>query len=433
MRKTYDEAVAYILDIPKFTSKNTLDDTKIFLQQLGNPENELKIIHIAGTNGKGSVCAYLDAMLQAQGKMVGRFTSPHLLRINERMVMNGQEITDEAFLEVFHQVFAHVQLLEQRGVPHPTFFEFIFGMALLAFVQARVEYAVLETGLGGRLDATNAVAKKVITGITAIGMDHMEQLGNTIGLIAAEKAGIIRAKVPLFYADTEAESNQVIEAKAKEEQCLCVKIGKDDIQILETGDNYIAFFYGNAYDGTNRWRLANPAPYQAFNAALGIAMMTHLFGEEGNQPAWRDALAKVVWAGRMEEVLPDIYLDGAHNETAIASFTESIPKDGRENLVLFGAVSDKDYPKMIQILCERMDVTEYVVTHLPNERGVETAELARVFRRYTTRPVIKKEDVKEAVTYIKEQQGGRRIYCVGSLYLVGVLKAYLHPSTASTN
>ena len=428
MRKTYDEAVAYILNIPKFTSKNTLADTKIFLQQLGNPENELKIIHIAGTNGKGSVCAYLDAMLQAQGKTVGRFTSPHLLRINERIVMNGQEITDEAFLEVFHRVFNQVRLLEQQGVPHPTFFEFIFGMALLAFVQAGVEYAVLETGLGGRLDATNAVAEKLITGITAIGMDHMEQLGDTIGKIAAEKAGIIRPEVPLFYTDTEAESNQVIEAKAKQEQCLCVKIGKNDVQILETGDNYIAFSYGNAYDGTNRWRLSNPAPYQAFNAALGIAMMTHLFGDEGNVPAWREALVKVVWAGRMEEVLPDIYLDGAHNESAIVSFTESVPMDGRENVVLFGAVSDKDYPKMIQILCEKMDVAEYVVTRPPNERGVDVVELAGIFRRYTTRPVIEREDIKEAVTYIKEQQRGRRIYCVGSLYLVGVLKAYLHPS-----
>ena len=433
MRKTYDEAVDYIFQIPKFTSKNTLADTKIFLQRLGNPENELKIIHIAGTNGKGSVCAYLDTMLQAQGKTVGRFTSPHLLRINERMVMNGQEITDEAFLEVFHQVFTQVQLLEQQGVPHPTFFEFIFGMALLAFVQAGVEYAVLETGLGGRLDATNAVAEKLITGITAIGMDHMEQLGSTIGKIAAEKAGIIRPKVPLFYTDTEAESNQVIEARAKLEQCLCVKIGKNDVQILETGDNYIAFSYRNAYDGTSRWRLSNPAPYQAFNAALGIAMMTHLFGDEGDVPAWKEALAKVVWAGRMEEVLPDIYLDGAHNETAIESFTASVPRDGRENVVLFGAVSDKDYPKMIQILCERMDVTEYVVTHLPNERGVETAELARIFRRHTTRQVTEKEDIKEAAAYIKEQQRGRRIYCIGSLYLVGVLKAYLHPSTASPN
>ena len=145
----YEEAVNYINDIPKFTKKHDADHTRTFLEYLGNPQEDLKVLHVAGTNGKGSVCAYLDGMLRSEGRHTGLFTSPHLVRINERIVLDGQEITDERFCEVFDRTLAAVRKMGDAGIPHPTFFEFLFGMAMLAFAEEGMEYAVLETGLGG--------------------------------------------------------------------------------------------------------------------------------------------------------------------------------------------------------------------------------------------------------------------------------------------
>ncbi len=159
----------------------------------------MKVIHVAGTNGKGSVCAYLDAMLRTEGKKVGLFTSPHLIKLNERIVINGEECSDGQFLSVFEQVMDVVRVMEADGLFHPTFFEFLFGMAVTAFAKAGVEYAILETGLGGRLDATNAIEHPVCSVITSIGWDHMAILGNSLEEIAAEKAGILKKGTPANF------------------------------------------------------------------------------------------------------------------------------------------------------------------------------------------------------------------------------------------
>ena len=166
---TYDEAVRYILDIPKFTKKNDAVHTKLFLNCLGSPQQAYKVIHVAGTNGKGSVCAYMDAMLRAEGKRTGLFTSPHLVSLNERIVVEGMPVSDEAFVRCFGAALDAARRLEAEGLQHPTFFEFLLGMALYAFREYGVEYAILETGLGGRLDATSAVEPPELCVITSIG------------------------------------------------------------------------------------------------------------------------------------------------------------------------------------------------------------------------------------------------------------------------
>ena len=199
----YREAIAYILEIPKFTKKNSLEHTKDFLRILGNPEKGKKIIHVAGTNGKGSVCAYMQSLLLTEKKTVGFFTSPHLVKMNERIRIDGEEISDEMFLSTFDIVFAAVQKMKADGKPHPTFFEFLFAMAMTAFADSGVEYIILETGLGGRLDATNAIDVPFLTIITSISLDHTEILGETIEEIAAEKAGILKRDVPIIYIGKE--------------------------------------------------------------------------------------------------------------------------------------------------------------------------------------------------------------------------------------
>ena len=422
---TYKEAEEYILSIPKFTKKNKLEHTRLFLEYLGNPQEKLKVIHVAGTNGKGSVCVYLDAMLRAEEKKVGLFTSPHLVKLNERIVINGKMISDEKFLEVFGKVMEKVEEMERHGLPHPTFFEFLFGMAMSAFAMEQVEYAVLETGLGGRLDATNSVEHPICTVITSIGMDHMAILGDTLEKIAAEKAGILKPGVPLIYADGEECSNRVIEEKAAGLGISCKKIGKNAFDILGIEEKHIAFSCVNAYYEDVIWKLNNIGIYQPENAMLAMEAMRELFAESGHPARWKAALFNVKWQGRMEEVLPGIYVDGAHNISAIERFTESVPDTGKGNLILFSAVQDKDYEEMIACLCRNVKADGYVVTHIEDKRAEDTEKLAAVFRKYTKKPVLVRASLQDAWEYVPKNQKGRTVYCLGSLYLVGMVKAMI--------
>ncbi len=184
----YEEVVRYIEDIPKFTKKHTLLHTREFMRRLGNPCQGRKVLHVAGTNGKGSVCAYMQAILLFEGKRVGFFTSPHLVKLNERIRINGKDIDDDTFCRIFAKVRQVAEELEKEGLEHPSYFEFLYGMGMLAFEENDAEYIVLETGLGGRLDATNSFEHPFLSVITSIGLDHTEILGDTIEKIAGEKA-----------------------------------------------------------------------------------------------------------------------------------------------------------------------------------------------------------------------------------------------------
>lgn len=421
---TYQEATEYILSIPKFTSKNKPEHTRLFLQYLGHPEQQFQVIHVAGTNGKGSVCAYLDAMLRAQGKSVGLFTSPHLVRINERIVVNGEMLSDEQFLSVFEKVQAAVGRMQEVNLPHPTFFEFLFGMAVTAFAEAKVEYAVLETGLGGRLDATNSVEKPVCSVITSIGFDHTELLGDTLEKIAAEKAGIIKKGTPVVYIEGTEESNRVIEETAKNLGNRCKKIGKNAFKILGIQNKSIAFSCVSAYYEDVTWKLHNTGIYQPENACLALEVMRLLFLEKKQLRAWQEALEQVIWQGRMEEVQPDIYIDGAHNISAVERFAESVKRNpsGQGTILLFSAVQDKDYEQMIAYLCRQVDAELYMVTQIQDKRAEDRGTLTEMFRRFTDRPVLEMETLADAWKYIMNNQNGRRVYCLGSLYLVGMIK-----------
>lgn len=427
---TYQEATEFILSIPKFTSKNKPEHTRLFLQYLGHPERHFKVIHVAGTNGKGSVCAYLDAMLRAQKKRVGLFTSPHLVKINERIVVDGEMLSDAQFLSVFEKVQAAVGRMQEENLPHPTFFEFLFGMAVTAFAEAKVEYAVLETGLGGRLDATNTVEQPVCSVITSIGYDHTELLGDTLEKIATEKAGIIKNGTPVIYMEGAEESNRVIEETAKNLGNRCKKIGKNAFKILGIQNKSIAFSCASAYYEDVTWRLNNTGVYQPENACLALEVMRLLFGEAKQLRAWQEALSQVIWKGRMEEVQPDVFIDGAHNISAVERFAESVKKNstGQGTILLFSAVQDKDYEQMIAYLCRQVDAEIYLVTQIQDKRAEARGILTETFRRFTDRPVLEMETIADAWEYIMKNQNGRRVYCLGSLYLVGMIKELMEQS-----
>nr|WP_317378334.1 folylpolyglutamate synthase/dihydrofolate synthase family protein [uncultured Faecalimonas sp.] len=421
----YQESIKYILDIPKFTVKNHLTHTKEFLERLGNPQNGRKVIHVAGTNGKGSVCAYIQALLLAEEKTTGFFSSPHLVKMNERIQINGKQIDDQTFLSVFEKVKHTVDEMEKDGLAHPTFFEFLFGMAMTAFAWAETEYVVLETGLGGRLDATNAVDDPVLTVITSIGFDHTEILGDTIEKIAAEKGGIIKPQVPLVFDGNQSQAAAVLRQIAEKYDAPCREITKDAYEIQEITDKYIAFSKRNAYDEDVTWKLSNTGCYQADNALLALEAVSLLLPER-HKKLWADALFHVKWPGRMEEILPGVYIDGAHNQSAVERFVETVkrrPACNGRTVILFSAVREKAYEEMIATLCRNLKVDSYVITTVESTRKADAGELARIVRNYTDSEVIVREQLEEAWAEMMRQKGEDGIaYCLGSLYLVGMIK-----------
>lgn len=428
---TYEEAVAYIEEIPKFTKKHTLEHTKTFLKRLGNPAVDRKIVHVAGTNGKGSVCAYLQAILMAEGKRTGSFTSPHLVSVNERIRVDNIQIDNETFLKVFRKVLKIVRQMVEDGIEHPSYFEFLFGMGMTAFAETDVEYIILETGLGGRLDATNAIDNPALAIITSISLDHTAILGDTIEKIAGEKAGIIKPGVPVFFDGSSKKAAEVIKAKASELGVSCREVTKNAYEIQEVHRKYIAFSRRSAYDKDVIFQVPMCGCYQAMNAELALEASEYLLaGEEIHMDRWKEALAELHWEGRMERVGAHITVDGAHNPGAMEAFVESVKaldeSERGEMVLLFSAVSDKKYDQMIEYLCENLDVKAYVVTQIEDERGVSAEELADVFRRYTDRPVYCKERLEDAVrTAMNERGETGEIYCLGSLYLVGMMKKLL--------
>ena len=428
---TYEEAAAYIEEIPKFTKKHTLERTKTFLKRLGNPAADRKIVHVAGTNGKGSVCAYLQAILMAEGKRTGFFTSPHLVSVNERIRVDNIQIDNETFLKVFRKVLKIVRQMVEDGIEHPSYFEFLFGMGMTAFAETDVEYIILETGLGGRLDATNAIDNPALAIITSISLDHTAILGDTIEKIAGEKAGIIKPGVPVFFDGSSKKAAEVIKAKASELGVSCREVTKNAYEIQEVHRKYIAFSRRSAYDKDVIFQVPMCGCYQAMNAELALEASEYLLaGEEIHMDRWKEALAELHWEGRMERVGAHITVDGAHNPGAMEAFVESVKaldeSERGEMVLLFSAVSDKKYDQMIEYLCENLDVKAYVVTQIEDERGVSAEELADVFRRYTDRPVYCKERLEDAVrTAMNERGETGEIYCLGSLYLVGMMKKLL--------
>lgn len=428
---TYEEAAAYIEEIPKFTKKHTLEHTKTFLKRLGNPAADRKIVHVAGTNGKGSVCAYLQAILMAEGKRTGFFTSPHLVSVNERIRVDNIQIDNETFLKVFRKVLKIVRQMVEDGIEHPSYFEFLFGMGMIAFAETDVEYIILETGLGGRLDATNAIDNPALAIITSISLDHTAILGDTIEKIAGEKAGIIKPGVPVFFDGSSKKAAEVIKAKASELGVSCREVTKNAYEIQKVHRKYIAFSRRSAYDKDVIFQVPMCGCYQAMNAELALEASEYLLaGEEIHMDRWKEALAELHWEGRMERVGAHITVDGAHNPGAMEAFVESVKaldeSERGEMVLLFSAVSDKKYDQMIEYLCENLDVKAYVVTQIEDERGVPAEELADVFRRYTDRPVYCKERLEDAVrTAMNERGETGEIYCLGSLYLVGMMKKLL--------
>lgn len=418
---TYQEAVNYLLSIPKFASKTTKENLIALLGKLGNPHLKKKTIHVAGTNGKGSTCAFLGQILLEEGFHVGMFTSPHLVELEERFQIDRNNVEKEVFLNCFERFKMAQDQHTTEGNPHVSFFEAIFVIGTLIFEHSSVDYVIYETGLGGRLDATNVLMPE-LTIITSIGFDHMQFLGKTIEEIAAEKAGIIKEKIPVIYLG-DVQSTDTIHKKAMEKRTKEIKLSKESIKIQKKDEKYIDFCLQNSYIKYVDLKLKTCAEYQVENAALAV-LAVHELVPSISEKSIRDGLQKMKWSCRMEEVLPGIYIDGAHNEPAIKRFMEVVKEQQKEKALLFAVVKDKDYEKMIQLLAKDLVFETVFLTLIEGNRGANVEQIAYQFQKAGQDQIQMIPNSKDAFAYARTWQlekENRIVYCVGSLYLAGEL------------
>ncbi len=442
----YREAVGYLYDIPRFAGKATAENTKKILTLLGSQEKDLKLFHVAGSNGKGSVCAFIDSILREAGFHRGLFTSPHLVKPNERIKIDGMDVSDEEFTDAFNKVYALVADKASVEIAHPSFFEFIFLMALLIFKKKGVVYAVMETGLGGRLDATNVIGGQIVSVITSISLEHTEILGDTIEKIAYEKAGIIKPGVPVVYDKSEKRAEAVILRIAAEKHSACYGVDFSQIKNIKKADKKIDFSLDTGYYDNVSFTVSFPADYQMINAALAanaFAVVRERLTEfaDVSDECIIAGIEKARWEGRMECVkLRDakgtVYMDGAHNVSGIEQFVKAVKdiKCSGRRLLLFGAVGDKDYENMAELLMREVCWSDIYVTALETKRTVGERELAELFKIKGAMEVYSFSSAAEAFKTAASELKEEDMLCVaGSLYLIGEVKKHLQIGETERN
>lgn len=424
MMREFAEAAEYINAVPKFVKKNTMEDTKAFYRKLSCPCLDTKVIHVAGTNGKGSVCAYLQSVLMEAGYRTGMFTSPHLVDMRERIRVDHELISEEDFAELFRQVRQAAKAF--RPGYEPSYFEYLYFMAMLYFAGKQPDFIILETGMGGRLDATNSFPSPCICIITEIGLDHTDYLGETVEEIAAEKAGIVKKGIPLVYFAKNKRISDVFEKSAKKAETRAFSVKQTEICLKKYDEKGIDFSYHCGYYKDSTFHLSSTALYQQENAALCIRaseVLNRSGAAEITGKALRDGLRKVCWEGRMEEILPQVWVDGAHNADGIAAFLESVgaDEDGKKRVLLYSSLAEKACGEMAKKITDAGLFEEIVVTKIENSRAEEPGKLAELFGEEKTTVI---EDAQEAFAYcLRKRAEGRKIYVTGSLYLVGQIKA----------
>jgi dihydrofolate synthase/folylpolyglutamate synthase len=379
--------------VPYRTGEFKLDRMRRLMNLLGDPQDAVKAIHIAGTKGKGSTAAMIAAVLQAAGHRTGLYTSPHLERIEERIVIDGQPCPPTEFLKLAAEVQPAVEQLDREaagdGENGPTFFEVTTAMAFLYFAQQHVAAAVLEVGLGGRLDSTNICRPEVCI-ITSISFDHTKQLGNTLAQIAAEKAGIIKPGVPVISGVINLEPQSVIAARAAELNAPLIQRGRDydfttGHRPLATGSQTFDYFEPARTPTIELRQIGLPllGAHQSANAATSVAAIIQLRNRGWNisYDAIRRGLSETRILGRIEQLQssPPIILDVAHNLASIEALLAALRENftPRRRILIFASSKDKDYTGMLKLVLSAFDVI-FLTQYIHNPRAVETGELLTI-------------------------------------------------------
>ena len=416
----YEQALEYIHAVQWAGHKPGLSRTRTLLAALGDPQRQLRFVHIAGTNGKGSTAAMMASCLHKAGYRVGLYTSPFINRFNERIQVDGQQIGDQELVELVEKVRPAAEAMTDV----PTEFEIITALGMLYFAQKQCDVVVLEVGLGGTLDSTNVIEHPECAVITALGMDHVKELGPTLADIAAAKAGIIKEGCPVVSYGGVPEADAVIRRVAAEKHAQLTEVDFGRLQV-DGGDlDQVTF----DFDGLDRVRLPLIGSYQPRNAALAITALRAMREKGWNIPesAIRAGLETVQWAGRFELLRhqPAFVLDGSHNSHGMTATVQSLRDrfPGQKFVFLVSIMADKDVDKMLELLAPLAVRFVTVAAHTPRAMPAQT--LAEHIRRYgctaEAAPTIE-AGVKRAV-----ELGGEGPVCaLGTLYFSGdVRKAF---------
>lgn len=428
--KNAKDAVDFIHGTLKFGSKLGLHNITELLSRLGDPQDNLKFIHIAGTNGKGSVAAMTASVLTEAGYRVGMFTSPYIYRFHERIQIGGEEISDEALLSCTQRVKSAIDTMVAEGFTHPTEFEVVTAVGMLHFFHEKCDIVVLEVGMGGRLDATNVIKTPLSCAITSIHYDHMEYLGDTLTQIAGEKCGILKEGVPVVvYPDEPEEALSAIKKHANEKHAPLIL--PKEAHLLSSSIHGSTFSYGDV-----TYSLSLLGAHQVKNASMVLALLdvVRSAGFEVSEKAVQKGLSTVSWPGRWQVLgeSPLFIMDGAHNENGMASFLDAVNTllPNQKKIFISGMLRDKEYKKCLALLGGEWEKL-YAVT-VPNPRTLSSKEYAKEAEKYGKNviPSTPEEAVKAA---LKEADENTAILAFGSLYLLGDIRAAYEKYTERSN
>jgi dihydrofolate synthase / folylpolyglutamate synthase len=439
---TYDESVRALLALGRELAapqqarvqKFGLENISILVEALGNPHRAIPCAHIAGTNGKGSTAAMLDSILRAAGLRTGLYTSPHLERINERIQINGKDISDEEFAAAWTRVRSAIEALLASGklAAHPTYFECVTAMAFVAFAKAKIDFAVYEVGLGGRLDSTNIVQPEVAV-ITSIDFDHEDFLGHSIDDIASEKAGIIKPGAWVVSSAERPEARAVIARRCKDVDARLVEI---DTAWRTEEESASGGFYRAVVSPVQKTHKALaiepplPGRFQIRNA-LAAATAAQLLGERGfpiADAAIESGIRAARWPGRLERLAerPAVYLDGTHNPSGareLLKFWEENFK-GRRIVLVYGAMRDKAVDEIAGLLFPAVDFV--LLTEPRQPRAISAPLLAEMTGHLAGKSSVVRDPGEALERAIGMAGPEDAVFATGSLYLVGDLRTYWH-------
>jgi len=412
-----EKSLNKLYSLHTFGVKLGLDNINTFLTRLGNPQNKIKTIHIAGSNGKGSTAAFTASILQEMKYKVGLYTSPHFSRFNERTKINGKEISDERIAKFIHDYEHDIDELKL------TFFEATTALAFQHFHEEKVDYAVIETGLGGKLDATNLI-NPLSAIITSISLEHTEILGDTIEKIAEEKAGIIKDGINVFIGNLPEEAESIIEEKCSQKKCELYKL-KD--YIIEKNNSLELYTEELELD---EWIMPLKGKYQKYNAALSALAVSKSLDNDNFrviENGIKNVIKNTGLQGRYEffNFKPDIIFDSAHNPEGVTNFLTEFNRDKAKYsraTLLFGVMKDKAIKEMLMLLRDSFD--EIMITDIDSERACKISELEKIANEINLN-VNSVTNPGEYVTAFKEEDPSRCLVVLGSMYLLGTIKTDL--------
>ena len=423
----YQEALKFIEESHKFGMRLGLENSFKLLDLLGNPQDKLKIVHVAGTNGKGSVCSFIANTLKEQGYKVGLYTSPYLETFTERIRLNGENIPEEDVARIVTIMKDKIEDMVKEGYAYPTEFEIETAMAFYYYCEQNADYVVLEVGLGGRYDATNVVKSPLVSVIVSLSLDHIGVLGDTLGKIAYEKAGIIKENsIAVVYKQKE-EAEEVIKDVCKEKNTKYIEANFEDMKIKKSD------IYSQVFDCTilgermEDMEISLIGEHQVNNAILALTVIKVLRDErqvEISEDAIRRGFLNTKWPGRIEKIKdnPVFIIDGAHNEDGAKSLSKALDKHfkGKKMTLLIGMLKDKDIDGVLELLMDKFD--KVITTTPDNDRAISAEELQDKIKKYID-DVIAIPNIEDAVKYtLDNAKEDDIIISAGSLYMIGHIR-----------